>query len=194
MNNKLFNNYWLLASAFLIQSLLGACTSVVEDASPTPQTLVTPTASAVETPTPSLHKLGDAIEGKYTVSYYIFQGEGLPREWVEIGELLLNNGEYIFTPAEGITIPDEAKERMYFVREPRGNYSIEYLQSFDQNTILENLDFLEILLSIYFGEEINIGGFGVGFLIRNNNEGKGLFFHSHVSELELWDVNKSWDE
>ena len=83
---------------------------------------------------------------------------------------------------------------MYFIRHPNGIYALDYHWSLDQDAILEDLEDLEVLVSIYFGEEMEERGFSVGFLIRNNKEGKVLFFHSHVNELEIWDINKSWDE
>jgi len=130
MSNDPLIKHWLLALSLLMLFLFSSC--------------------SVFNPTPAVHTLGEAIQGMYTVYYSISQGEEIGRESTEIGELYIHDGEYVFTPTEGITIPESAIDRLYFVSEPKGNYTLDYTKPSNEDTILEDLDDHEILVTINF--------------------------------------------
>ena len=163
MNRKQYKYHWPLIITLLLLSLLSACTGAVEEETPVPGTL------------------GDAIEGRYTAYYRIDS----------IGHLSLKNGRYIFTPAEGITIPDGAKDRFYFIDRTKGLYSIEYLSPYDQNTVLENFEKDAMVTKIIF---IQGNSWNDIFYIRTDIGNDELYFHSSYSEVQAWGVRKSWDE
>lgn len=137
------------------------------------------------------HEAGRSIEGRYIVSYGY--------ESTMIGYLYLDSGQYTFTPlADADT--EAAGCRFFFVTYPDGTYRTEYYGSVRPESVLEMLEDNSILLTVVL--DAVEAGTSVSeppctdraFLIRSDREKAGLYFHSTVSELELWTVEKQWDD
>lgn len=135
------------------------------------------------------HKVGESIQGTYAVHF--------GKDSALIGYLTLNSGQYSFEPnTPSAKYLESADSRFFFISHLQGAYFIEYQGSIDANSILENLDDDEILAMILFNEastEPQTRGVNRMFLIRNNQKGESLYFHSMVSELQLWGIGKSWE-
>ena len=122
--------------------------------------------------------VGDTIEGTYAV---LVSSE-------LIGELKLQNGIYSFT-----SIPNspDGEFELFFSSHPEGNYRIDkYYGSISKDSDLMILEDGEILLILTFTS----GDTEKGFLLRNDGGNKEIYFHSLVSEFEVWDIHKSWYE
>jgi len=145
-------------------------------------TIISCTGGSVLT-SDSKHPVGKSIGGTYTVYF----------ESDTIGYLDLKDNQYSFTGKEGAQIPEAATERLSFVKNPKGYYSIKYYGSVSQDTLLENVGHLEILSYMEFGIEQTGQLGGSLFLIRSDKKGKMLYFHSIGSELEMWRITKPWD-
>lgn len=165
-----------------ISCLLGYLTTTCTLAACTTGALVT---------THSSQEVCRAIEGEYVV----YCGEDL----VLTGHLNLSNGEYAFTPQVGVDadVLSAANSRFFFIQYQMGTYHVEYYGLIRSDTVLDNLENDEILLTIMFdaaGTENHVPNpvrdTDQVFLIRTDIEGSRLYFHSTVSEFELWCIEK----
>jgi hypothetical protein len=137
------------------------------------------------------HGVGQSIEGRYVVSFGY--------ESTMIGYLYLDSGQYTYTSlADAET--EAAGCRFFFVRYPDGTYRTEYYGSVRPESVLEMLEDNAILLTVAL-DAVEAGTSASDppctdrtFLIRSDRENAGLYFHSTVSELELWTVEKQWDD
>jgi hypothetical protein len=136
----------------------------------------------------SKHLVGESLEGSYAV-----YGRS-----EMIGHLKLDNGQYSFTPEKETQAPQDIIDRLYFVKKPKGYYSVKFERSINQDTLLEDIGHLAVLLKIRFSVDLNglseVPSLPVdSFLIRNDKKGQQLYFHSIDSEIETWRVTKPWD-
>ncbi len=151
---------------------------------------LTETCSASSEETHSSHEIGGAIDGEYSVS---FGGD-----FLLIGHLNLQNGEYEFSPQPGVDEQlSDACSRFFFVQHRQGTYCVEYYGSISFSSVLESLENHEILLTILFDTsavENHVPDPVLepdrAFLLRSDLDGSILYFHSTVSEYELWSVEK----
>ncbi|MFL7792907.1 MAG: hypothetical protein AB8I69_12260 [Anaerolineae bacterium] len=131
------------------------------------------------------HKIGEAIEGTYKFN-----------DGALTGYLSLNDGQYLFIP-EGDQVPEKIADRFSFVKHPRGSYSMGYSNSFDENTLLEDLTGGRMFARITFESEVSTGEsqpfFAREFLIMSSKEARLLYFHSSMGEISIWSVTKDWD-
>jgi hypothetical protein len=143
--------------------------------------------------TPKLeHPAGEALEGIYYV------GWGSLERTYDIGTLKLKDGLYSFTPfIPAEQIPQAAIDRLFFVKNPEGQYSLRYQDSINENTLLEERKDFTFLVLIRFsapaGTAEGTSDLDGVFLIASDHERKSLLFHSFFSELQLWGVGKAWD-
>lgn len=166
----------------LLTVLLGLCVLTACASTPTP---------LPPTPTPE-STIGAAIAGTYTVHF----GPDL----ILLGQLNLSEGQYTFTPqttAVPATIVTDAAQRLFFLRHPQGSYRLEYAGSLTPNHPLVDLADGEILVTIIFditGTASPTPGISIdqAFLIRNDSDTMRLYFHSIVSEIEWWRIEKPW--
>ncbi|MCP4229513.1 MAG: hypothetical protein GY771_05135 [bacterium] len=136
------------------------------------------------------YRLPWAIEGNYVVS-------GPDMDHKALGDLKLSNNEYIYTSFPEDGLPACLGFPMLYATEPEGSYTIEYYGDIEPDVQLENLPDNEILLTINFDPEDKYADFEERrkkFLIRNDRTNRELYFHSIVSEFEMWRVRKGWEE
>jgi hypothetical protein len=161
------------AFAFLIVVLLGACQG---------EPSVTPKLE---------HPVGETLEGVYHV------GWGSLDRMYEVGTLKLKDGLYSFTPLMPVEQIPEAADRLCFVRNTEGRYSVEYKDPVDGNTLLEDLNGFAFLALIRFATPpsatVKTPDSNNAFYLATDQEGKYLVFHSTDNELQLWSVSKPWD-
>ena len=140
------------------------------------------------------HKVGESIQGTYAVYF----GQDL----TPIGYLTLSSGQYSFASnTHSAQNVKSTESRFFFISQLKGTYYTEYVGSIKANSVLENLDDNDTLAKILFNEastETQSRGLpndivNRTFLIRNNQQGASLYFHSTVSELEFWRIEKSWN-
>ncbi len=137
------------------------------------------------------YKLPWAFEGRYEVSWVTDATGGVIAK-TGIGELILKKGDYAFNPTANRVIPEDAVKRLPFIEEPGGYYDIEYYGGIGDGEVLSEAGDDDILATVTFvcedGETIG------DLLIRNDNESKGLYLSSTVSEFEIWTIKKGWEE
>ena len=140
------------------------------------------------------HEVDESVQGTYTV---YFGQDSTP-----IGYLTLSSGQYSFeSNTHSAQNVKSAESRFFFISHLKGTYYTEYYGSIKANSVLENLDDNEILAKILFTEastktqsrSLPNDIVNRTFLIRNNQQDASLYFHSTVSELELWRIEKSWE-
>lgn len=131
-----------------------------------------------------------AIEGNYIVS-------GPDPSHKALGDLKLSNGKYVYTPLPCDITPSALGFPMLYGAETKGEYTIEFFGEIKHGVHLDDLPDNEILLTINFDPEGKHPDFEEKrkkFLIRNDRTSRELYFHSIVSEFEVWRVRKGWDE
>jgi hypothetical protein len=129
------------------------------------------------------------IEGNYTVF-------GPDEDHKAIGDLKLSDGRYLYTPLPCDVTPSCLGFPMLYGIETEGEYAIEYYGDIARGARVDGLSNNEILLTINFDPENNYPGFEENrkkFLIRNDPGNRELYFHSIVSEFEMWRVRKRWE-
>lgn len=133
--------------------------------------------------------IGAAIKGDYSVGYVLPSALDDP---INIGSLILAEGQYLFILHEGIDIPEHMIDRLFFVENIEGQYQVNYQHDYqayqkiadvEDGAILAKIVFFEKNSSMDAGQEIN-----QIYLIRHNAENKTLYFHSPVSEIEFFYV------
>lgn len=126
-----------------------------------------------------------AIEGDYIVGY---TAPSSPDNPIEIGTLILVEGQYFFTQQEGIEIPEHMIDRFFFVENPEGQYEVDYDSAYQSSQLIKDVEDGDTIAQINFFEKYsNVNdSFRIHqFIIRYNNENRSLSISTWVSEIEL---------
>jgi hypothetical protein len=103
-----------------------------------------------------------------------------------LGTLTLDANSYRFAPTEGAAVPSSWQERFCFIEQPAGVFTIEYQPNAFPDEDVRTFESGEILLTASFG-------CGDSFLIRTAQAGQELYFHSVYSEIQFYNIHKSYD-
>ena len=141
------------------------------------------------------NKVEPAILGQYQVLY--------GTDSTVIGELSIGRDGYVFilAPFENQAIDmEQVKERLFFVQNPQGTFSLEYNGQARPDSPLDQTENHETLATIIFSSEsadpvkAAIGsGIDQMFLIRVSHSDHQFYFHSVVGEFQMWGVSKVID-
>ncbi len=173
MKDRMFV-FWLVAT------LMAACA------------LVACTSSGAKVKTQANRgEVGQAMEGDYAVYH------GGAQE--PTGHLSLSGGRYVYRPVAGASQEPALGQRFFFVRHLEGTYRVEYYGNVASKSVLKALDDHDILLTVFFDApdaknhtpDPHSDTDRV-FLIRNDKAASRLYFHSTVSEVQNWRVDKPW--
>lgn len=112
-----------------------------------------------------------------------------------IGSLNLDSdGTYEFVEHDVTIVPLELMDKQkdnFFMNNPNGSYTLDYQDGFTGDTLLEEVEDHSTLVQVDFvandSQETEV------FLIRVNKVQRNLYFHSTVSEIELFRVEKRWN-
>lgn len=133
--------------------------------------------------------IGKAIEGDYRVEYY----DHINEKYIQIGTLNIENGGYVFTPQKGADT-SYLVDRFYFINNPEGQYELTDGGLVNGDDIFEESEDLDIITMISFqGYDLSgshISPTSRNFFIRYNAKAHSLYFHSIVSEFQMWGVSK----
>ena len=148
--------------------------------------LIVTCACGEETPTLSEAKVGEAIWGTYTITYAFFESEN-------IGDLALSNNTYLFTPKYKKNKNWDSNIIDFFIENPTGSVDLGYYSSINENTELESLEDSKNLIYFTFASA-NDSVPQTSFILSNDKYRKQLYFHSVVSDIQLWHITKPWEE
>ncbi|MBU1533966.1 hypothetical protein KKF84_01530 [Myxococcota bacterium] len=120
---------------------------------------------------------------KALLNRFIKGGYTVYEKKVDVGYLAIWGNRYAFTASKNL--PSGAlKKRLPFVRKPKGTMKLVYAKGVSPEAEMKSLTRDRVVARITFNGRD-------AFEIRVGNKGGRLFFHSTVSELQYWSVEKS---
>jgi len=129
--------------------------------------------------------INKAIEGVYT-----FKNSNSKI----IGHLALYSGKYYFTFNENLS-KDVKKDafKFHFAHNLKDNYEIKLKEGINVNSPISNYKNNETIATINFDpKRLTRIRTNRKFLLRADKDKKLIYFHSEKSELQLWNISKSW--
>jgi len=133
----------------------------------------------------------EAIEGVYT----FWDNEYLDNPSI-VGYLALYSGNYYFTYLNHNELNKSSKgiaSKFCFTQVNSGKYTLEYRSKIDADALISQYDDNEILATITFdAEKQKNTKTSKTFLIRTDKDREHVYFHSIISELQLWNISKAW--
>jgi hypothetical protein len=93
-------------------------------------------------------------------------------------------------------------DRLFFVKNPEGQYRTKYEPAVYAEILLENLNGFAFLAQIRFSTSPDINELTLesaqwltdrSFYVASDQNSKRLFFHSMVNEFQQWSISKPWD-
>jgi hypothetical protein len=135
------------------------------------------------------HLVSAAIQGDWVVS------QGKPQSNMEVsyeqvGVLTIEDATYKFQPLTGKNVSDIDQAFRFLFNAPTGEIEIKYEPYIHADDKLEALESQTILATCIFKSGATVF---YRVLIRVAEKPTGLYFHSMISELNMWGVGKKLD-
>ncbi len=109
------------------------------------------------------------------------------KDWTKLGTLAIEGNSYHFDAAPNVEIPSSMQDRLCFFRQSAGEVRFEYESTVSPNKDVRTFENNDILLKVGIA-------CGETFLIRADQDGKELYWHSEFSEVQLYRIHKSYSD
>lgn len=106
-------------------------------------------------------------------------------DWTTLGTLTVDGTSYHFDAVPSAEISSWAQDQLCFFEQPVGEVAFEYETDVSPDNDIRTFENDDILLKV----RVSCGKI---FLIRVNQNGKELYWHSVVSEIQFYSIRKSY--
>jgi hypothetical protein len=137
--------------------------------------------SSTDTPTPDF-TLSAMVQGNWLV-----ETMDASKDWATLGTLTIDRNSYHFSSAHEAETLSDMQDQLCFLKRPAGKLVFEYLPKVSPDDDIRSLVDNDILLKIDIG-------CGETFLIRADQGGKELYWHSEFSEVQFYRIHKSYSD
>jgi hypothetical protein len=130
-----------------------------------------------------------AIQGDWEVGQGKLQ-QTMEVSYEQVGILTIDGASYEFQPLPGKNVSDIDKAFQFLFNAPTGEIEIKYERNIHADDKLEDFGRQTILATCTFRSDATVF---TSVLIRVADKPTELYFHSMISEINLWGVSKKLD-